>query len=70
MAKILLAYLMVVYSTLPLFVSGEPSSVTADDANTESPGEKSASLTGEKEDNLWAGPAKITEDKSRFLFQY
>ena len=70
MTKILLAYLMVVYSTLLLFVSGEPSSVTADDANTESPGEKSASLTGEKEDNLWAGPAKITEDKSRFLFQY
>ena len=61
---------MVVYSTLPLIVSGEPSSGTEDDANTKSRGEKSASLTEEKEDNLWAGPAKITEDKSRFLVQY
>ena len=59
---------MVVYSMLHIAI-GEFSSGTADDANTKSPDEKSASSTEENEDNLWAGPAKITEDKSRFLFQ-
>ena len=59
---------MVVHSILHT-VTGEFSSGTTDDANAKSPGEKSASSTEENEDNLWAGPAKITEDKSRFLFK-
>ena len=69
-AKLLLAYISdgCVYSTFLLFASGESSSGTADDVNTKFPEEKSA-LTEENEDNLWAGPAKITEDKSRFLLR-